>query len=47
LLAEQNAHAALRVADRGYGGEEGAVVLEGARDALMDNPDVRRAYIGV
>jgi branched-chain amino acid transport system ATP-binding protein len=47
LLAEQNAHAALRVADRGYVVEEGAVVLEGARDALMDNPDVRRAYIGV
>jgi len=47
LLAEQNAHAALKVADRGYVIEEGAVVLEGGRDALMDNPDVRRAYLGV
>jgi len=47
LLAEQNAHAALKVAGRGYVIEEGSVVLEGTREALMDNPDVRRAYIGV
>jgi branched-chain amino acid transport system ATP-binding protein len=47
LLAEQNAHAGLKVADRGYVMEEGSVVLEGARDALMDNPEVRRAYIGL
>ncbi|HUF75395.1 MAG TPA: ABC transporter ATP-binding protein [Longimicrobiales bacterium] len=47
LLAEQNAHAALKVAGRGYVIEEGAVVLEGTHDTLMDNPEVRRAYIGV
>ena len=47
LLAEQNAHAALRVAGRGYVLEEGTVAREGAREDLMDNPDVRRAYIGV
>ena len=47
LLAEQNAHAALRVAGRGYVIEEGSVVLEGTHDTLMDNPEVRRAYIGV
>ena len=47
LLAEQNAHAALKVAGRGYVIEEGVVVLEGTHDMLMDNPEVRRAYIGV
>jgi branched-chain amino acid transport system ATP-binding protein len=47
LLAEQNAHAALKVAHRGYVIEEGTVALEGARDELMGNEEVRRAYIGV
>ena len=47
LLAEQNAHAALKVAGRGYVIEEGSVVLEGTHDTLMNNPEVRRAYIGV
>ena len=47
LLAEQNAHAALKVAHRGYVIEEGAVALEGGRDELMGNEEVRKAYIGV
>lgn len=47
FLAEQNAHAALRVARRGYLIEEGSVVLEGDREVLLDNPEVRKAYIGV
>ncbi|HET9949792.1 MAG TPA: ABC transporter ATP-binding protein [Longimicrobiales bacterium] len=47
LLAEQNANAALKVASRGYVIEEGRVALEGGRDELMGNPEVRRAYIGV
>jgi branched-chain amino acid transport system ATP-binding protein len=47
LLAEQNAHAALKVAHRGYVIEEGRVSLEGGRDELMGNEEVRRAYIGV
>lgn len=47
LLAEQNAHAALQIAHRGYVIENGAVALEDSRDALLDNPEVRRAYIGV
>lgn len=47
LLAEQNANAALRIAHRGYVIEEGTVALEGERDDLMGNDDVRRAYIGV
>ena len=47
FLAEQNAHAALKVAQRGYVIESGSVALEGDRDTLVDNPEVRRAYIGV
>jgi branched-chain amino acid transport system ATP-binding protein len=47
LLAEQNARAALGVARRGYVIEEGALLLEGPRADLMDNPDVRRAYLGL
>lgn len=47
LLAEQNANAALKVAGRGYVIEEGQVAIEGDREDLMDNPEVRRAYIGV
>ena len=47
FLAEQNAHAALKVAQRGYAIESGSVALEGDRDTLVDNPEVRRAYIGV
>lgn len=47
LLAEQNAHAALKVAHRGYVIEEGRVALGGGREELMGNEEVRRAYIGV
>lgn len=47
LVAEQNANAALKVADRGYVIENGRVGLQGSRDSLLDNPEVRRAYIGV
>lgn len=47
LLAEQNARAALEIASRGYVLETGEVVLEGSSDALLDAPEVRRAYIGV
>jgi branched-chain amino acid transport system ATP-binding protein len=47
LLAEQNAHAALKVAHRGYVVEEGRIALEGSREELMGNEEVRRAYIGL
>lgn len=46
LLAEQNAYAALKIADRAYVIESGRVVLEGEGEALMQNDAVRRAYIG-
>ena len=46
LLAEQNAYAALQIADRAYVLENGHVVMEGAPDVLMDDPGIRKAYIG-
>jgi branched-chain amino acid transport system ATP-binding protein len=46
ILAEQNAFAALRIASRAYVIESGRIVLEGSRDELLNNDQVRRAYIG-
>ena len=46
LLVEQNAHMALSVANRGYVLETGRVVLEGAAKALLNNSEVKRAYLG-
>jgi branched-chain amino acid transport system ATP-binding protein len=47
LLVDQNAHAALAIADRGYVMESGRVVLAGPARQLLDDPQVRRAYLGV
>lgn len=46
LLVEQNARAALAVADRGYVIETGQIVLEGTSRELSDNREVQRAYLG-
>jgi branched-chain amino acid transport system ATP-binding protein len=46
LLVEQNARAALRLADRGYVLETGQIVLEGTSRELLNNQDVQRAYLG-
>ncbi|EGL83044.1 ABC transporter related protein [Caldalkalibacillus thermarum TA2.A1] len=46
LLAEQNAHAALQVADRGYVLENGEITLSGTRKDLLNNEEVKKAYIG-
>lgn len=46
LLVEQNARLALKFAQRGYVMETGQIVLEGASAALMENPDVKKAYLG-
>jgi branched-chain amino acid transport system ATP-binding protein len=46
LLVEQNARAALAVADRGYVLETGQIVLEGSSSDLLNNRDVQRAYLG-
>ena len=46
LLAEQNAHAALRIANRAYVVEQGRVVMEGNATALLHDESIRKAYIG-
>jgi len=46
FLVEQNAVAALGIADRGYVLETGEVILEGSGEALRENPEVKRAYLG-
>ena len=46
LLVEQNAKLALEFCSRGYVMESGAIVLSDSADALLRNPDVRRAYLG-
>ncbi|MDJ0803100.1 MAG: ABC transporter ATP-binding protein [Desulfobacterales bacterium] len=46
LLVEQNAKAALQVADRGYVLETGKVVLQGKARELLEDVEVKRAYLG-
>ena len=46
LLVEQNANYALEVARRGYVLETGTVAVSDTSDALRQNPDVQRAYLG-
>jgi len=46
LLVEQNARAALRLADKGYVLEVGKIVLEGTGKDLLASDDVRKAYLG-
>lgn len=46
LLVEQNARMALKFSSRGYVLESGLIVLEGESDALLNNPDVKKAYLG-
>jgi branched-chain amino acid transport system ATP-binding protein len=47
LLVEQNARAALQVADYGYVLETGEIVLEGKAGELADNPRVIESYLGL
>jgi branched-chain amino acid transport system ATP-binding protein len=47
LLVEQNARAALQVADYGYVLETGEIILEGPAKALSDNPRVIESYLGL
>jgi branched-chain amino acid transport system ATP-binding protein len=46
LLIEQNAKAALGIADRGYVMETGKIIIQGPADNLLANKDVQRAYLG-
>ena len=45
LLVEQNAHQALRLADRGYVIQTGRIMLSGTGTELLANPEVRSAYL--
>lgn len=47
MLVEQNARAALSIADYGYVMENGRVVLDGPANKLADNEDVREFYFGL
>ncbi len=46
LLVEQNANLALNLAHRGYVMDTGTIVAEGTGKELLDNPDVKKAYLG-
>ncbi len=46
LLVEQNAFAALKIADYAYVLEVGEIVLQGSGSELIENPRVREAYLG-
>jgi len=46
LLVEQNARLALKFAQRGYVLESGHLVLEGPSDELLEDPEVKKAYLG-
>jgi branched-chain amino acid transport system ATP-binding protein len=47
LLVEQNAHAALSIADVGYVIETGKIILSGPGRALLENEQVKKAYLGI
>ena len=47
LLVEQNAHAALAIADRGYVLETGRITITGRGDELLKDERVRAAYLGM
>ena len=46
ILVEQNARAALKLADRGYVMEVGNIVLADDANVLLSNPDIQAAYLG-
>ncbi len=47
LLVEQNVHLTLDIADRGFVMENGAITLEGPAQAMLDDPELQRSYLGV
>lgn len=46
LLVEQNANIALKTASRGYVLESGEITMEDNSNALINNPEIRKAYLG-
>ena len=47
FLVEQNANLALQTADRGYVLENGRIVLQGQAEALLNDENVQKAYLGI
>lgn len=47
LLVEQNAFGALKIADRGYVMETGQITMNGPAEALIADPRIREAYLGI
>ncbi|SMP73174.1 amino acid/amide ABC transporter ATP-binding protein 2, HAAT family [Desulfonatronum zhilinae] len=47
LLVEQNARAALSIAQHGYILENGRIVMDGTSESLLNNPDVQEFYLGL
>jgi len=47
LLVEQNARMALQIADRGYVLETGSIVMSDLAESLREDPNVRKAYLGI
>jgi branched-chain amino acid transport system ATP-binding protein len=46
LLVEQNAKMALSVADRAYVLETGSIAMSGDAKEMLDNDDIKKAYLG-
>ncbi len=47
FLVEQNAYMALKIADKGYVLQNGAIRLEDSSERLLENEEVRKAYLGI
>jgi len=47
LVSEQFARPIMPIIDRGYVIENGTLVFSGTREELMDNPEVKSAYLGM
>ena len=47
LLIEQNVFHSLKIADRGYVLENGEIALSGAGQDLLENPHIRKTYLGL
>ncbi len=47
LLGEQNVQSVLTLCNRGYVLEKGRIVLEGSGEQLLNNPHVKKAYLGI
>jgi branched-chain amino acid transport system ATP-binding protein len=46
FIVEQNAHIALKHANRAYIMEAGRIITEGSSKDLVDNPEIKKAYLG-